>query len=72
MGNTDPVRNVVRGLVAPDLLLVLLRRGRSNHPGELAIARIVPWIREPLEFPGTTQQMEPESQSLAGSPRACD
>lgn len=29
-----------------------------------AIARIMPWFRDPLEFLGSTQQMERESQSL--------
>ena len=48
----------------PHLLLVLLREGRWNHPGEPAIARVMPWFRDPLEFLGSTQQMERESQSL--------
>jgi hypothetical protein len=60
----DPVRIRVRGLVVPDLLLVLLREGRWNHPGEPAIARVMPWFQDPLEFLGSTQQMERESQSL--------
>jgi hypothetical protein len=54
----------VHGLVVPDLLLVLLREGRWNHPGEPAIARVMPWFRDPLDFLGSTQQMERESQSL--------
>lgn len=58
-----PVR--VHGLVVPDLLLVLLRAGRWNHPGERAIARIMPWFRDPLEFLGSIQQIERESQSLS-------
>lgn len=54
----------VRGLVVTDLLLVLLREGRWNHPGETAIARVMLWFRDPLEFLGSTLQMERESQSL--------
>ena len=54
----------VRGLVVPDLLLALLREGRWNHPGEPAVARVMPWFRDPLDFLGSTQQMERESQSL--------
>lgn len=57
-----PVR--VHGLVVPELLLVLLREGRWNHPGEPAIARVMPWFRHPLDFLGSTEQMERESQSL--------
>lgn len=54
----------VRGLVVPDLLLVLLREGRWNHPGEPAVARVMPWFHDPLDFLGSTEQMERESQSL--------
>ena len=66
MGMQDdyPAAIRVHGLVVPDLLLVLLREGRWNHPGELAIARVMPWFRDPLDFLGSTQQMERESQSL--------
>ena len=54
----------VRGLVVPDLLLVLLREGRWNHPGEPAVARVMPWFHDPLDFLGSIEQMERESQSL--------
>jgi hypothetical protein len=54
----------VHGLVVPDLLLVLLREGRWNHPGEPAIARVMPWFRDSLDFLDSTRQMERESQSL--------
>ena len=42
-----PIR--VHGLVVPPLLLVLLREGKWNHPGEPAIARVMPWFRDPLD-----------------------
>jgi hypothetical protein len=64
MRNDGPATIRVRGLVVPDLLLVLLREGRWNHPGEPAIARVMPWFRDPLVFLGSTQQMERESQTL--------
>lgn len=54
----------VRGLVVPGLLLVLLREGRWSHPGEPAVARVMPWFHDPLDFLGSTEQMERESQSL--------
>jgi hypothetical protein len=59
-----PATMRVRGLVVPDLLLVLLREGRWNHPGEPAVARVMPWFHDPLNFLGSTEQMERESQSL--------
>ncbi|MEU1396766.1 hypothetical protein ABZ403_11995 [Micromonospora zamorensis] len=64
MQDDYPVTIRVRGLVVPDLLLVLLREGRWNHPGEPAVARVMPWFRDPLDFLGSTEQMERESQSL--------
>lgn len=54
----------IRGLVVPHLLLVLLRESRWNHPGVPAIARVMPWFRDPLDFLGSAQQMEQESESL--------
>ena len=57
-----PIR--VHGLVVPHLLLVVLREGKWNHPGEPAIARVMPWFRDPLDFLGSTLQMERESRSL--------
>jgi hypothetical protein len=59
-----PATTQVRGLVVPDLLLVLLRERRWNHPGEPAVARVMPWFHDPLDFLGSTEQMERESQSL--------
>jgi hypothetical protein len=54
----------VRGLVVPDLLLVLLREGRWSHPGVAAVAEVMPWFQDPLDFLGSTEQMERESRSL--------
>ncbi|MER5606446.1 hypothetical protein AB0F93_09940 [Micromonospora tulbaghiae] len=64
MQDDYPATVRVRGLVVPDLLLVLLREGRWNHPGEPAVARVMPWFHDPLDFLGSTEQMERESQSL--------
>ena len=57
MRDDHPATIRVRGLVVPHLLLALLRQGRWNHPGEPAIARVMPWFRDPLDFLGSTQQM---------------
>ncbi|MFD1374308.1 hypothetical protein [Actinoplanes sichuanensis] len=64
MQDDHPATVRVRGLVVPDLLLDLLREGRWRHPGEPAVARVMPWFQDPLDFLGSIEQMERESRSL--------
>lgn len=64
MQDDGPATVRVRGLVVPDLLLVLLREGRWTHPGESAFVRVMPSFHDPLEFLVSTEQMERESQAL--------
>jgi hypothetical protein len=64
MHDHGPAMIRVRSLVVPDLLLGLLRSGRWNHPGEPALARVMPWFHDPLEFLDNTEQMEWQSKSL--------
>nr|WP_243715464.1 hypothetical protein [Micromonospora sp. KC207] len=54
----------IRGLVVPPLLLSLLRADRWRHPGETALARAMPWFKDPLHFLTSIEAMTRESTSL--------
>ncbi|GAA2615791.1 hypothetical protein [Paractinoplanes durhamensis] len=57
-----PIR--VRGLAIPSLLLSLLAEGRWKHPGDAALARVMPWFEDPLHFLTSAPAMVRESSSL--------
>ncbi|HEX5205497.1 MAG TPA: hypothetical protein VFW27_36685, partial [Actinoplanes sp.] len=54
----------IRGLVVPAQLIRLVEAQRWKHPGEAALARVVPWFADPLDFLADTAEMERESRSL--------
>ncbi|MET9085649.1 hypothetical protein ABZX77_27835 [Streptomyces sp. NPDC004237] len=54
----------VRGLTLPAQLTFLLDQGRWRHPGDVEMARLIPWFESPLDFLRSTEQMESESRSL--------
>jgi hypothetical protein len=54
----------VRGLLVPDLLFDLLRAGAWHHPGDAALAELMPWFADPLDFLCSVQAMALESRSL--------
>ncbi|GAA1618022.1 hypothetical protein [Actinoplanes couchii] len=54
----------VRGLAVPPLLLSLIEEGRWQHPGEVALARVMPWFEDPLHFLTDLHAMAGESKSL--------
>jgi hypothetical protein len=58
----EPIR--IRGLVVPALLLDLIGDGRWRHPGDVALARTMPWFEDPLRFLAGVREMEHESGSL--------
>ena len=54
----------VRGLRVPDLLLDLVRAGAWHHPGDAALAQLMPWFADQLDFLVGVQAMARESRSL--------
>jgi hypothetical protein len=54
----------IRGLVVPAQLVHLVDTRRWKHPGELVLARVVPWFADPLDFLADTHDMELQSRSL--------
>lgn len=59
----------VNGLQLPPLLVQLLQEGRWQHPGDKAIRRLIPFLREPVNFLTTVEAMRWESLvSLADDP----
>ncbi|MFI6008394.1 hypothetical protein ACIBAG_06140 [Streptomyces sp. NPDC051243] len=65
----------VRGLALPDRLTSALRRGRWQHPGDVAMRALIPWFEEPLDFLLTPTEMTRESRSLdmfADDPRSSE
>jgi hypothetical protein len=61
-GNRVPTQ--IRGVVVPSLLLSLLGEGRWRHPGDIVLARTMPWFKDSLHFLGSVQSMARESNSL--------
>ncbi|WP_427919928.1 hypothetical protein [Streptomyces sp. cg40] len=55
---------MVRGLVLPTRLTSLLREGRWLHPGDVELARLIPWFEDPLDFLTSADEMAWESRSL--------
>jgi hypothetical protein len=56
--------SAVRGLPLPGLLLQLIASGRWRHPGDQALAEVMPWFEDPLDFLHTAEGMERESASM--------
>jgi hypothetical protein len=54
----------IRGLLVPAQLIQLIQARRWKHPGEAALARVVPWFVDPLDFLADTSDMERQSRSL--------
>ncbi|MEU6374930.1 hypothetical protein [Streptomyces sp. NPDC046909] len=50
----------VRALALPAPIL----EGRWRHPGDAALAGLLPWFEDPIDFLRTPQEMERESRSL--------
>ncbi len=60
----------VKGLQFPPLLIQLLQQGRWQHPGDEVLQRLIPFLREPVDFLTTVEAMRRESSgSLADEPR---
>jgi hypothetical protein len=53
----------VRGLPLPGLLAQLLANGRWQHPGDEVLRQALPWFEGPVDFLGSTEDMERESRS---------
>ena len=62
-GNDAAPRHI-RGLLVPDLLLALLQAGAWHHPGDAALAELMPWFADPLEFLASIPAMAGVSRSL--------
>jgi len=60
----DAGRREVRGLVVPAPLVQLVETGRWKHPGQPALARVMPWFEDQLDFLTDTQEMERQSRAL--------
>jgi hypothetical protein len=60
----DAGRRDARGLVVPALLVQLIETGRWKHPGETALARVVPWFEDQLDFLTDAHEMERQSRAL--------
>jgi hypothetical protein len=59
----------VNGLQLPPLVVQLLQEGRWHHPGDKALRRLIPFLREPVDFLTTVEAMRWESPaSLADEP----
>jgi hypothetical protein len=59
----------VNGLQLPPLFVQLLHEGRWHHPGDEALRRLIPFLREPVNFLTTVEAMRWESPgSLAEEP----
>jgi hypothetical protein len=54
----------VNGLSLPALLVDLLQRGRWRHPGDEVLVRLVPFLREPVNFLTSVESMRRESSGL--------
>ncbi len=60
----------VNELPLPSLLVELLQKGRWQHPGDEALQRLIPFLREPVDFLTTVEGMRRESTGfLADEPR---
>jgi hypothetical protein len=57
-------RTTVRGLALPSQLTSLLAQGRWLHPGDIALAKIIPWFEDPLTFLTSAFAMGWESGSM--------
>lgn len=56
----------VNGLQLPPLFVQLLEQGRWRHPGDEALQRLIPFLREPVDFMTQLESMRRESSgSLA-------
>lgn len=53
---------VVNGLTLPALLMDLLAANRWCHPGDSILQTVLPWIKDPLVFLPTPEEMAFESQ----------
>lgn len=42
----------------------LIDRGLWRHPGDAALAKVIPWFKDPLHFVSNPQQMEYASRSM--------
>ena len=54
----------VRGLALPPALISLLRTGGWVHPGQQALARLMPWFEDPLWFMPDLREMRRENGAL--------
>jgi hypothetical protein len=63
----DPVD--VNGLPLPPLLTEMLRTGQWRHPGDAVIAKLIPFLPDPVDFLTSIDSMRRESpKSMAGDP----
>jgi hypothetical protein len=59
----------VNGLQLPPLFVELLQQRRWQHPGDEALRRLIPFLREPVDFLASVEAMRRESSgSLADEP----
>ncbi|QNP67951.1 hypothetical protein [Streptomyces genisteinicus] len=56
--------STVRGLALPTLLTSLMEHGLWRHPGDAAMAEVIPWFEDPLGFLPDPEQMEWQSRSM--------
>ncbi|MEU8777163.1 hypothetical protein [Streptomyces sp. NPDC048606] len=56
--------STVRGLPLPVPLMSLIDRGLWRHPGDAAMAQVVPWFEDPLAFVRDPEQMTFASRSM--------
>ncbi|MFJ3705353.1 MULTISPECIES: hypothetical protein [Streptomyces] len=56
--------STVRGLALPDLLTSLIDRDLWSHPGDVVLAKAIPWFKDPLGFVSNPEQMAYASQSM--------
>jgi hypothetical protein len=54
----------VNGLQLPPLFVQLLQQGRWQHPGDEALQRLIPFLREPVDFLTMVEAMRRESSGF--------
>ncbi|MGW8569822.1 hypothetical protein [Streptomyces niveus] len=56
--------SIVRGLALPALLMSLIDSDLWRHPGDVVLAKAIPWFKDPLAFVSNPEQMAYASQSM--------
>jgi hypothetical protein len=61
----------VNGLQLPNLFIGFLREGLWRHPGDETLRRLIPFLREPVDFLTVIEAMRRESTGFLAT-RCCE